>query len=158
MDKTVAVLDAVRDTCRETGRPAWIVRWFARIERQEDTGCLVWMGHRDPDGYGVVYVGRTPLRAHRVAGALRHGRPVPDGAVVRHTCDNPPCVTGDHLATGTVADNVADRVARGRSHKGAGVCHLGHPMDGRTKRGAYCKTCARARRLRNYYAGKAAAQ
>jgi len=39
---------------------------------------------------------------------------------VLHTCDNPPCVRGDHLFTGTNADNVADRVAKGRSSAGEG--------------------------------------
>lgn len=41
-----------------------------------------------------------------------------EGEVVRHTCDNPACCNPAHLIRGTVADNVADRVARGRSATG----------------------------------------
>lgn len=41
-----------------------------------------------------------------------------DGLVVRHTCDNPPCVEPSHLILGTQADNVADAVERGRTCRG----------------------------------------
>jgi hypothetical protein len=46
--------------------------------------------------------------------------PVPPGMVVRHTCDNRACINVYHLVLGTHADNVADRVARGRSASGEG--------------------------------------
>jgi hypothetical protein len=34
--------------------------------------------------------------------------------VIRHRCDNPPCIKVDHLELGTHADNVTDRESRGR--------------------------------------------
>lgn len=37
---------------------------------------------------------------------------------VLHTCDNSMCVRREHLYEGTNADNVRDRVARGRSRTG----------------------------------------
>lgn len=40
------------------------------------------------------------------------------GRIVRHTCDNSRCINPDHLVLGTHADNVADRVNRGRSASG----------------------------------------
>ena len=46
---------------------------------------------------------------------------VPKGMVIRHTCDNRMCINPSHLILGTHADNVADRVLRGRS--AAGIYH-----------------------------------
>lgn len=54
--------------------------------------------------------------AHRVAYCEANGLLLSDitGLVVRHKCDNPPCVNPDHLELGTVADNNRDKIDRGR--------------------------------------------
>lgn len=81
-----------------------------------DGDCLVWTGHRSREGYGYIKVaGKSPRGAHRVAWELENG-PVAAGLVVRHKCDNPPCVKLDHLELGTHQDNVNDMIARGRAH------------------------------------------
>ena len=81
--------------------------------------CWVWTGSTVQDGYGVVhkaFPGSGYTVAHRVSWFLKHGE-VPDG-ILRHKCDNPPCVNPDHLEPGTQADNIADKMARGRQAKG----------------------------------------
>lgn len=55
-------------------------------------------------------------RAHRAAWTLTNG-PIPDGMIVCHHCDNPPCVRPDHLFLGFDLDNAADRVAKNRSSR-----------------------------------------
>jgi hypothetical protein len=57
------------------------------------------------------------LRAHRITYSLYKGM-VNTGLVVRHSCDNPPCVNPKHLLLGTHADNMLDKVLRGRAPKG----------------------------------------
>ena len=59
--------------------------------------------------------------AHRVAWEMANGGPIPDGMVVCHRCDNPPCVNPAHLFVGTRLDNVRDMVMKGRGR------YPGHP-------------------------------
>lgn len=58
-----------------------------------------------------------PTYLHRYVYEKEFGE-IPKGLVVRHICDNPNCINIEHLVLGTHADNVADRVERGRSAKG----------------------------------------
>ena len=57
---------------------------------------------------------------------LIHGS-IPMGLGVLHTCDNPPCCRPDHLWLGTVQDNVADKVKKGRMAKGETHGSKTHP-------------------------------
>jgi hypothetical protein len=43
-----------------------------------------------------------------------HNGPLPVGADILHTCDNPPCGNPEHLFPGTQADNIRDMIAKGR--------------------------------------------
>lgn len=79
------------------------------------SGCWEWTGPRRA-GYGLLARNNRTTGAHRVAYEAYHG-PIPNGMVVRHTCDNPSCINPDHLLVGTQADNAADRTARGRGHR-----------------------------------------
>lgn len=96
-------------------------RFWSKVDRQGPSDCWVWTGARNEHGYGVMRPegqrsGPT-IKAHRVSLSLV-GVDI-DGVVVRHSCDNPPCVNPAHLSTGTKADNSADMVARGRSPRGS---------------------------------------
>lgn len=92
-------------------------------------GCWEWQGSRMGGAYGRVHVQRRGRYAHRVAWELTNG-PIPDGLVVCHHCDNPPCVRPDHLFLGTVQDNTDDKMRKGRhvAHYGRWeTCAAGHP-------------------------------
>lgn len=79
-----------------------------------ETGCHVWQGGLLKSGYGCF----RSRPAHRWIWAYINGA-IPDGLVVRHKCDNPPCVNVDHMELGTVRQNQDDMVSRGRSLKGS---------------------------------------
>jgi hypothetical protein len=83
--------------------------------------CWLWTGGRDKDGYGVFHAGRS-VRAHRFSFEHAYGW-LPSGGVVMHKCDTPQCVRPDHLVAGTHADNVADKIAKGRLRVPAGAEH-----------------------------------
>lgn len=76
--------------------------------------CIEYTTCRDDKGYGKVMIDRKRAGAHRVSYEVNNGR-IPDGQMVRHTCDNPPCINPAHLVLGTNDQNMADMVERGRS-------------------------------------------
>lgn len=79
--------------------------------------CIETTWGRTPDGYGKAMRGKRYWLAHRYEWTRRNG-PIPDGMVVMHTCDNPPCVNIDHLVLGTQQDNIADRQNKRRMSVG----------------------------------------
>ncbi len=97
-----------------------IARFGARVGTSIDPGgCRPWTGGADKDGYGLVTIGGVRYRTHRVAWEIANGS-IPDGLLVLHKCDNPPCCNTDHHFLGTHVDNMADKVAKGRQAKGEG--------------------------------------
>lgn len=79
-------------------------------------GCHIWTGCKTPDGYPRVgRKGNPNIRAHRYFYEQLHGK-IPEGQVVRHTCDNPLCLNPEHLILGTPDENVQDRSERARTH------------------------------------------
>jgi hypothetical protein len=64
-------------------------------------------------GYGLVKISGKRQAAHRASYTLSVG-PIPEGLLVRHTCDNRLCINPDHLLVGTNSDNTADMYTRGR--------------------------------------------
>lgn len=94
-----------------------IARFDAKWVTEPGTCCHIWTAARDPRGYGRFRInGRKgdTYFSHRLAWEWAHKQSA-DGLVVRHRCDNPPCVNPDHLEIGAHADNVRDRMDRGRS-------------------------------------------
>lgn len=85
-------------------------------------GCIEWTGYRDRNGYGHMRVGDGKMRPHRLVWLLANG-PIPDGLIVRHSCDNRACCNLDHLSLGTQLDNVNDMFERGRGRKAKGYDH-----------------------------------
>lgn len=95
-------------------------RLWAKIKKAGPNDCWIWTASVNSYGYGQVWGGanvRKLLRAHRVAYEDVVGK-IPRGILVLHKCDNPPCCNPSHLFLGTDADNVADRVAKGRTRRG----------------------------------------
>lgn len=77
-----------------------------------DSGCWEWNGNRFSNGYGQLYVAGRKHLTHRLAYETWVG-PIPEGLLIRHKCDNKPCINPDHLETGTDADNKRDMIERG---------------------------------------------
>lgn len=99
----------------ERHRPAPVDRFWARVDKSGE--CWVWTGAALPAGYGRWKGAHRLVYAHRFSWELANG-PIPDGMLVCHRCDNPPCVRPDHLFLGTPTDNIRDMNAKGRGRAG----------------------------------------
>lgn len=77
------------------------------------SGCWEWQGTKNFYGYGVLTIDGQEKRAHRVSYERTKG-PIPEGMVILHSCDNPPCVNPDHLSIGTRFDNRLDAAKKNR--------------------------------------------
>jgi hypothetical protein len=94
-------------------------KFMARITPDPKSGCWLWTGYSDGNGYGRLRVNHRIYAAHRLSIELHVG-PIPQGNGMRdfcacHRCDNPPCVNPAHLYVGSHADNVRDANAKGRA-------------------------------------------
>ena len=100
--------------------------FWARFERAEN-GCLEFTGACKPAGYGDLAYRGERVYSHRLAWMLTNG-PIPDGLLVCHKCDNPPCGDPEHLYLGTMSDNMHDAYDRGRQvpRRGDRVTHCIH--------------------------------
>jgi hypothetical protein len=91
-----------------------ITRFQKYVGPQQACGCRFWIGGTRGD-YGFFRVSTDERdNAHRVAYRIYKGT-IPNGKLVRHSCDMPLCVEEQHLLIGTYKDNTQDMIKRGRS-------------------------------------------
>lgn len=109
------------------------------------SGCWIWIGYVDRDGYG--HIDRTTAHGY----TYRHIRgPIQDGLELDHKCEVRCCVNPDHLEVVTRKENTQRSYDRGRHFQAKMThCSRGHPFEGENlyvnpnngKR--ICRTCMR---------------
>ena len=99
------------------------VPFDGRYHPDPDTGCWLWVGGVNSDGYGT-WSAHGETKAHRGSWVMHNGG-IPEGMHVLHKCDRPNCVNPDHLFLGTHQDNMADLRKKGRAYGAAGEQNFG---------------------------------
>lgn len=80
---------------------------------EPNSGCVIWLGTCDPEGYGrITYKGKN-WHTHRFSYTIFKGK-ISKGKVVRHKCNCPSCCNPEHLILGTQQENIMDAVRQGR--------------------------------------------
>ena len=96
---------------------AWMKLQARAVNGRLETPCMEWQSFWGEEKYGSVHYRGKMVGAHRLAYALATGADI-DGQMIRHRCDNPPCINPDHLEQGTQADNSHDAINRSRQVTG----------------------------------------
>jgi len=111
---------------REITQQELTQRFTSRVEQSPGQGpngdCWEWQGPRNNGGYGGFKIRKFRpdgtadwqwIGSHRFAFVLWAGE-IPEGRLVLHHCDNPPCCNPEHLWLGDYADNLKDAETKGR--------------------------------------------
>ena len=118
-------------------------RLMAKVEKEPDGGCWIYVGRNTKNGYAVVGEGRAGWHyGHRLAYERLVG-PIPSGQRLHHSCENPRCVNPSHLSPSTAAEHA-------RHHGlGDGPCKACGAEDWYTRKdngSRQCRECKRRRR------------
>ena len=81
--------------------------------KEKDLICWEWKKGKDKDRYGRVQINYKLQRTHRLSYREFVGK-IPEGKLVLHKCDNPPCCNPNHLFLGTKKDNSDDMKNKNR--------------------------------------------
>jgi hypothetical protein len=132
-------------------------RILLRVQPNDESGCWIWKGKRDRDGYGQMrlyppYLGRT-MQVHRYVYEQLKG-PIPEGLVTDHLCRVTSCCNPEHLEIVTRRINTLRGDTLNAMNAAKTRCVNGHEFtaentysDGRRRA---CKTCRRAIDRRRY--------
>ncbi len=97
-------------------------RFWSKVNIKSESECWEYIGWITKKGYGQFEINHKQEYAHRVAWTLVNGE-IPDGVLICHTCDNPPCCNPSHLFKGTKKDNSDDMIIKGRAVHQQGESH-----------------------------------
>lgn len=131
------------------------LRFWDKVFVDPGSCCWIWTASRHLFGYGKFSVKRDdgtwhPVDAHRWAYKELVGQ-IPQGLVVDHLCDNPPCVNPAHFRIVTQRENILRGGSLSARRARMTHCPRGHEFAGENlglERGGAKRICVTCRRMR----------
>lgn len=136
-------------------------RLMAKVTVDNATGCWLWQGHIQANGYGQMRMTSGTEWVHRAAYRLIVGE-IPEGLTLDHLCRTPLCCNPAHLEPVTNRENILRGTGASARNAVKTHCRHGHPFDEsntyiRARGGRECRMCNRLRVRALYVARKAVA-
>lgn len=119
-------------------------RFWSNVEFEPNSGCWLWSGYVNHDGYGRVQINGKQTMVHRATFGV-----VPDGTELDHKCRVRSCCNPDHLDPVPHSENVRRgelsdsnrRRGQARTHCSHGHLYDEHNTGINADGSRRCKTC-----------------
>ncbi len=115
------------------GKKSMVATMAERLSRfimpVTESGCHVWIGATNINGYGMIGVNGRTRYVHRIAYELAKA-PIPEGLQIDHLCRVRCCVNPDHLEAVTNKENGRRSESVSGKNMRKTHCPNGHPYAG----------------------------
>ena len=123
-----------------------IKRFDDKVIPEPNSGCWLWLGAINGNGYGNFWDGVKTISAHRFAYMTFVG-PIPDGFELDHKCRVRSCCNPIHLEAVTPRINQLRGVGFSGINSRKTHCRNGHPLSGDNLVGHYIRKGMRLCRI-----------
>jgi hypothetical protein len=101
--------------------------FWRQCQVDEVTGCWIWTGSLNHNGYGKTWRRGKHWRSHRLAYVALVGE-IADGLQIDHLCRRPACVNPDHLEPVTPRENTLRGDGKTAINARKTQCPQGHAL------------------------------
>src|SRR3990167_6386730 len=134
-------------------------RILGQSQPEPNSGCWLWTGADDGNGYGTLTVGRVMRKAHLYSYEAFVG-PIPEGLQLDHLCRVRCCVNPDHLEPVTQRENILRGMGIAAVNARKTFCKHGHEFSAENTRvrkngTRQCRACHRTISLKYLHTAQA---